>query len=116
MRIGYLSSRLIVVINILGIVLCLSTTAWIVLTHTNLTPEKTERVFQKNIKEANTIRNLDAFRQVHQSILLAHKRELDNHYDNVKPIYWMTVVAILIFVLNTFLFWQLVKEKSLRIR
>jgi len=116
MRIGYLSSRLIVIINLLGIILCVLTTTWIVVTHTDLTPEKTERVFQKNIKEANKIRNLDAFRQVHQSILLAHKRELDGHYKNVKPIYWMTGVAILIFALNTFMFWKLVKAKSIRIR
>jgi uncharacterized membrane protein (DUF106 family) len=116
MRIGYLSSRLIVTINILGIIVCLLTTAWIVLTHTDLTPEKTERVFQKNIMEANDIRNLDAFRQVHQSVLLSHKREQDSHYENVKPIYWLTIVGILIFALNTYIFWQLVKEKSIRIR
>ncbi|WP_455365400.1 hypothetical protein [Kaarinaea lacus] len=116
MRIGYLSSRLIVIINILGIVLCLLTTTWIVVTHTDLTPEKTERVFQKNIKEANKIRNLDEFRQVHQSTLLSHKREKDSHYNNVKPIYWMTIVAILIFALNTYLFWRLVKAKLIRVR
>ena len=116
MRIGYLSSRLIVIINILGIILCVLTTTWIVVTHTDLTPEKTERVFQKNIKEANEIRSLDAFRQVHQSILLSQKRLQDSHYNNVKPIYWMTIVAILIFALNTFLFWRLVKAKSIRIR
>ncbi|MCI0505972.1 MAG: hypothetical protein L0Z73_07645 [Gammaproteobacteria bacterium] len=116
MRIGYLSSRLIVTINILGIIVCLLTTAWIVLTHTDLTPDKTERVFQKNIKEANDIRNLDAFRQVHQSVLLSHKREQDSHYENVKPIYWLAIVGILIFTLNTYIFWQLVKEKSIRIR
>ncbi|HEY5601561.1 MAG TPA: hypothetical protein VIM41_00470 [Gammaproteobacteria bacterium] len=116
MRIGYLSSRLIVIINLLGILLCVLTTAWIVVTHTNLTPDKTERVFQKNILEANAIRNLDSFRQIHQSTLLSHKREQDTHYQNVKPIYWMTIVAILIFALNGYLFWQLIKEKSIRIR
>ena len=116
MKIGYLSSRLIITINILGIILCILTTTWIVVAHTNLTPEKTERVFQKNIKDANEIRNLDSFRQVHQSILLSHKREQDIHYDNVKPIYWMTVVAILIFALNTYLFWRFIKDKTMRIR
>ena len=103
MRLGYLTSRLIVFVNVIGIVLCLSTSAWVYLTHTNLTPEKTERVFQKNIEEANKIRSLDAFRQVHQSILLTQKRELDIHYENVKPIFWLTVIAIMIFVLNGFI-------------
>ena len=116
MRIGYLTSRLIIVANVIGMLLCLSTSAWVYLTHTNLTPEKTERVFQKNIQEANKIRSLDAMRQVHQSILLGHKREQDSHYENVKPIFWFTFLAIAIFVLNGFFFWQLIKEKSLRIR
>ncbi|MGD8559527.1 MAG: hypothetical protein PVH04_07675 [Gammaproteobacteria bacterium] len=86
------------------------------MTHTDLTPAKTERVFQKNIQEANKIRSLDSFRQVHQSILLSHKRELNIHYDNVKPVFWMTTIAILIFLLDSYLFWQLVREKSIRIR
>ena len=116
MRIGYLSSRLIVIINMIGILLCLTTSMWIYLTHSDLTPEKTERVFQKNIKEANKIRNLDTFRQVHQSILLSHKRETNMHFNNVKPIYWLAVIAIFIFVINSYLFWQLVKAKSIRIR
>ena len=116
MRIGYLTSRLIIAANVIGMLLCLSTAGWIYLTHTNLTPDKTERVFQKNIKEANHIRSLDALRQVHQSILLGHKREQDLHYDNVKPIFWLAIFAIVIFVLNGFVFWQLIKEKSLRIR
>ena len=116
MRIGYLTSRLIVIVNVIGILLCATTSTWIYLTHSDLTPEKTERVFQKNIKEANKIRNLDTFRQVHQSILLSHKREQNIHFENVKPIYWLAVIAILIFAINTFLFWQLVKAKSIRIR
>ncbi len=116
MRIGYLSSRLIVIINMIGILLCLTTSLWIYLTHSDLTPEKTERVFQKNIKEANKIRNLDTFRQVHQSILLTHKREMNMHFNNVKPIYWLAVIALFIFVINSYLFWQLVKAKSIRIR
>ncbi|MGD8571209.1 MAG: hypothetical protein PVG89_13545 [Gammaproteobacteria bacterium] len=116
MRIGYLSSRLIIIVNVIGIVLCLATSTWIYMTHTDLTPAKTERVFQKNIQEANKIRSLDSFRQVHQSILLSHKRELNIHYDNVKPVFWMTTIAILIFLLDSYLFWQLVREKSIRIR
>jgi len=116
MRIGYLSSRLIVIVNVIGILLCLTTSAWIYLTHSDLTPEKTERVFQKNIKEANKIRNLDTYRQVHQSILLSQKREMNTHFENVKPIYWLAVIAIVIFAMNTFIFWHLVKAKSIRIR
>lgn len=116
MRIGYLSSRLIVIVNVMGIILCLSTSAWIYLTHTDLTPEKNERVFQKNIKEANRINDIDEFRQVHQSILLAHKRKINLHYHNVKPIIWLSTIAILIFALDTYIFWQLVRAKSIRIR
>ena len=116
MRIGYLSSRLIIIVNVVGILLCLTTSVWIYLTHTDLTPAKTERVFEKNIKEANKIHNTDSFRQVHQSVLLAHRRELDQHYKNVKPIYWMTAVAIIIFALDTYLFFQLIRAKSIRIR
>ncbi len=104
------------IINVIGILLCLTTSVWIYLTHSDVTPEKTERVFQKNIKEANKIRNLDTFRQVHQSILLSHKRALNSHFENVKPIYWLAVIAIIIFIINTFIFWQLVKAKSIRIR
>lgn len=116
MRISYLSSRLIVTANAIGLLLCLGSSVWIYLTHTNLTPVKTERVFQKNIQEANKIRKLEAFRQVHQSMLLQHKRELDSHYDSVKPIVWLTTIAIALFALNTFIFWQLVRAKSIRIR
>lgn len=116
MRIGYLSSRLIIIINVVGILLCLTTSLWIYLTHTDLTPAKTERVFQKNIKEANKIHDIDGFRQVHQSILLAHKRELDQHFETVKPVFWMTAIAIIIFALDTYLFFQLVRAKSIRIR
>lgn len=116
MRIGYLGSRIIVTINLIGIVLCLSTSVWIYLSHTNLTPEKTERVFQKNIQEANKIRSIDSFRQVHQSILLGHKREQLAHYETVTPIIWLGIVAIAIFLFNAYIFWQLIKEKSIRIR
>lgn len=116
MRLGYLSARLVVAINIVGVLLCLSTSAWIYLSHTNLTPEKTERVFQKNIQEANKIRSLDSFRQVHQSTLLGHKRQLQTHYDTVSPIIWLGFIAIGIFLLNAYIFWQLVREKSIRIR
>ena len=116
MKLGYLSARLVIAVNIIGILLCLSTSAWIFLSHTNLTPVKTERVFQKNIKEANKIRSLDAFRQVHQSILLGHKREQLAHYETVTPIVWLGFIAISIFLLNAYLFWQLIREKSIRIR
>lgn len=116
MRLGYLSARLTIAINIIGIVLCLATSSWIYLSHTNLTPEKTERVFQKNIQEANKIRSLDSFRQVHQSTLLGHKRERLAHYESVVPIIWLGIVAIMIFALNAYIFLQLIKEKSIRIR
>ena len=116
MKFGYLSSRLIVAINVLGIVLCLAITSWISLSHTNLTPEKTERIFQKNIQEANKIRGLDAFRQVHQSILLSHKRAQEAHYETVTKIIWVGIITIAMFLLNTYIFWRLVKEKSIRIR
>lgn len=116
MKLGYLSARLVIAVNILGVLLCLSTSAWIYLSHTNLTPVKTERVFQKNIKEANKIRSIDAFRQVHQSILLGHKREQQAHYKTVTPIVWLGVIAISIFVLNAYIFWLLIREKSIRIR
>lgn len=116
MRLGYLSARLVIAINIIGVLLCLSTSAWIYLSHTNLTPEKTERVFQKNIQEANKIRTINAFRQVHQSILLGHKREQQAHYETVAPIVWLGFIAVAIFLLNAYIFWQLVREKSIRIR
>ena len=116
MKLGYLSSRMILAINMVGIVLCLTTSVWIYLSHTNLTPEKTERVFQKNIQAANKIRSIDSFRQIHQSILLGHKREQLAHYETVTPIIWLGVLAILIFLMNGYIFRQLIKEKSIRIR
>lgn len=116
MRLGYLSARMIIAGNIVGILLCIATSTWIFASHTDLTPVKTERVFQKNIQEANKIRSLDAFRQVHQSILLGHKREQVAHYETVSPIIWLGVFAMCIFLLNAFIFWQLVREKSIRIR
>ena len=116
MRLGYLSVRMVIAANVIGILLCIASSTWIFASHTNLTPEKTERVFQKNIQEANKIRSLDAFRQVHQSILLGHKREQIAHYETVSPIMWLGIIAIGIFVLNGYLFWQLVREKSIRIR
>ena len=116
MRLSYLSSRLIVSLNVIGVVLCLSSSVWIFLSHTNLTPVKTERIFQKNIQEANKIRSLDAFRQVHQSTLLGFKRERDAHYETVSPIIWLGVTAIAIFLVNGYIFWQLIREKSIRIR
>ena len=116
MRLGYLSARLVIAINILGVLLCLGMTSWIYLSHTNLTPEKTERIFQKNIKEANKIRSLDSFRQVHQSVLLGHKRTQEAHYKTVKPIGWLGFIGAAIFLFNGYIFWQLVKEKSIRIR
>ncbi|NOZ54901.1 MAG: hypothetical protein GXP08_17495 [Gammaproteobacteria bacterium] len=116
MRIGYLSSRLIVIINILGGLLVILSASWIYVTHTDLTPIKTERVFQKNLKEANSIRKTEIFRQVHQSILINHKQNLNQHYENVQPIVWFTIVILLIFMINTFLFIQLLKSKVIRIR
>ena len=116
MRIGYLTSRAIIFANVIGIILCIVTSAWIYLTHINLNPEKTERVFHRNIAEANKIHSLVAFRQVHQSLVLEHKRNMDMHYENVRPIVWLVIVILAVFVINTFLFWQLLKEKSIRIR
>ncbi|WP_455375397.1 hypothetical protein [Kaarinaea lacus] len=116
MRLGYLSARMVIAANIVGILLCIGTSTWIFLSHTNLTPVKTERVFQKNIQEANKIKSIDAFRQVHQSILLGHKREQLAHYETVSPIIWLGLIAIAIFLLNAYIFWQLVREKSIRIR
>jgi hypothetical protein len=116
MRLGYLSARMVILINIAGVLLCSTISIWIFLSHTNLTPVKTERVFQKNIQEANKIGSLDSFRQVHQSILLSHKREQLAHFNTVIPIIWLGVIAIVIFLVNVYMFWQLVKEKSIRIR
>ena len=116
MRLGYLSARMVIFANIIGILLCLASSTWIYISHTDLTPEKTERVFQKNIKEANGIRSLNAFRQVHQSILLGHKREQLAHYETVAPIIWLGIIAIVVFILNGYIFWQLIREKSIRIR
>jgi len=115
-RLGYLSVRMIIAANIIGVALCAILSSWMYLSHTNLTPEKTERVFQKNIQEANKIRSIDSFRQVHQSILLTHKRDLVAHYETVVPIIWLGIVVIAILVLNVYVFWQLVREKSIRIR
>jgi len=116
MRIGYLASRAIIFANVIGIILCIVTFTWIYITHVNLTPEKTERVFHQNIAEANKIHSLESFRQVHQSILLEHKRNMDIHYENVRPIAWLVIVILAVFVINTFLFWQLIRERSIRIR
>jgi len=116
MRIGYLTSRAIIFANILGILMCTVTSFWIYITHTNLTPEKTERSFQRNISEANKIHSLEVFRQVHQSILLEHKRKLDTHYENVRPILWLLIITIVVFAVNTYMFWVLLKERSIRIR
>jgi len=116
MRIGYLNSRLIVILNILGGIFVILSASWIYATHTDLTPIKTERVFQKNLTEANKIRKIEAFRQVHQSILINHKQHLNQHYQNVQPIIWFTSITLLIFALNTFVFIQLVKSKGIRIR
>ena len=116
MRLGYLSARLVIAANIVGIFLCAATSTWIYLSHTDLTPAKTERVFQKNIEEANKIKSLNAFRQVHQSILLEFKRSQDSHFETVTPIIWLGIFAIGIFLLNGFIFWQLIREKSIRIR
>lgn len=116
MRIGYLSSRLLVAINIMGVVLCLWATIWVYITHTELTPEKNERVFQKNIAEANKIRDMEIFRQVHQSLLVAEKREKNQHYENVQPMLWLTSTAILLFIVNGVIFYLLVKSKAIRIR
>jgi len=90
--------------------------SWIYVTHTDLTPIKTERVFQKNLTEANKIKKIEAFRQVHQSILINHKQNLNQHYENVQHIFWFTAITVLIFSLNTFLFIRLVKAKGIRIR
>lgn len=116
MRLGYLSARMVIAVNIAGILLCITSVSWIYVSHTNWSPEKTERVFQKNIQEANKIRSIDTFRQVHQSILLGHKREQLAHYETVSPIIWSGIIAMAIFVLNGYIFWQLVREKSIRIR
>jgi len=107
---------MVIAANIVGILLCAATSTWIYLSHTDLTPEKTERVFQKNIQEANKIKSITAFRQVHQSILLGYKRDQIAHYETVSPIIWLGMIAIGIFLLNGYIFWQLVREKSLRIR
>ena len=81
MRIGYLSSRIIVIVNVVGILLCLTTSVWIYLTHSDLTPEKPERVFQKNIKEANKIRNLDKDRFIGHDLYPSGKSGFDMNCD-----------------------------------
>jgi len=107
---------MVIAANLIGILLCAATSTWIYVSHTDLTPDKTERVFQKNIEEANKIHSINSFRQVHQSILLEYRREQDNHYETVMPIVWLGIFAIGIFLLDAYIFWQLVREKSLRIR
>ena len=116
MRIGNFSTRLVLLVNIIGILLCAVTSGWIYVTHKDLTPAKTERVFEKNIKEANNIRKLDVFRQVHQSMLVTKKRELNQHYENVRPLFWFSFTTIIILTLNFLIFWQLLKSRVIRLK
>lgn len=116
MRMNSFIPRVLIFINIVGILFCVITSGWIYLTHKDLTPAKTERVFKKNIEEANKIRKLSVFRQVHQSILVTKKRELNQHYENVRPIFWFSFSLIAIFTLNFLMFLQLIKSKVIKIR
>ena len=116
MRLNSFIPRILLFINVIGIIFCIITSGWIYLTHKDLTPAKTERVFKKNIAEANKIRKLDVFRQVHQSILVTKKRELNQHYENVRPIFWFSFASVTIFLLNFLMFLQLIKSKVIKIR
>ena len=116
MRLSYFSSRLLVAVNIVGLLLVLWVVVALYVTHTDLTPEKTERVFKKNISAANKIRGIDNYRQSYHGLLLDLKRERNLHYQDVIGVYWLAGISIVIFLVDILVFISLIRNKSLRIR